>query len=807
MSNTFELNQKLELEMINNGQSRYNKRTYKNVEKENESANDYGTKLLASTIRAFSTGIINFLEASKEKKKGATPVAVKKMQDGIDPEVLAMISARQVINSISQTRPLTATAITLGTKIEDELALDNFRKVNPRLFKVVKKDLDERSNSYSYKRKKLRESAINDGVEWESWTTPDKLQVGLRLIEIMIETTGLCEIVKRKKRGRLTNMLQATEKTMEWIKNRNAFNSLLQPEYMPTVHKPKAWEGSKGGGYYTRDLKPLELVKIRNKNFLKELDNFEMPKVYRAINAMQDTPYKINNFILEVMQTCWDRSWAIGGLPSSDNLPLPNKPHDIDTNKEAREEYKRLSVIAHTENARLISQRLLVSKNLFLADKYKDFDALYFPLQMDFRQRVYTVPAFLSYQGSDYSKALLTFAKGKPITADNGGVYWLCIHGANCFGVKGTLDERYEWVNENKKLICSYAQDPFGNLGWADADEPFQFLAFAKELANYLTHGDGYVCSLPVSSDGTCNGLQHYSAMLRDSNGAYYTNLTPTDRPQDIYQVIADKVIEKLKKDISNNPFASLWLQYGINRSITKRSVMTLPYSSTRFASTDFVLEEIQKRKDNGQEHPFGKDTLKPASYLAGVIWDSIGDTLSSAFVGMKWLKAVARVVAKKQLPITWITPTGFPVFQQYSEMKSKRVRATLFGEVIKPRIMQETDLTDPYKMASGVAPNFVHSMDSSAMILAVNEALDNGITSFCNVHDSFGTLPTDMELLNKCIRKTFVDMYQNNDVLQQFKDQVSTVLDDDDLEKIPEVPTKGALELNQVLESDYFFN
>ena len=120
---------------------------------------------------------------------------------------------------------------------------------------------------------------------------------------------------------------------------------------------------------------------------------------------------------------------------------------------------------------------------------------------------------------------------------------------------------------------------------------------------------------------------------------------------------------------------------------------------------------------------------------------------------------------------------------------------------------MQETDLTDPYKMASGVAPNFVHSMDSSAMILAVNEALDNGITSFCNVHDSFGTLPTDMELLNKCIRKTFVDMYQNNDVLQQFKDQVSTVLDDDDLEKIPEVPTKGALELNQVLESDYFFN
>ena len=66
--------------------------------------------------------------------------------------------------------------------------------------------------------------------------------------------------------------------------------------------------------------------------------------------------------------------------------------------------------------------------------------------------------------------------------------------------------------------------------------------------------------------------------------------------------------------------------------------------------------------------------------------------------------------------------------------MKSKRVKAMLMGEVIKPRINIETDLTDKLRMGNGVAPNLVHSVDSAAMMSTVNIAYKNGITNFCNV-------------------------------------------------------------------------
>ena len=60
--------------------------------------------------------------------------------------------------------------------------------------KLVKKDLDKRSWNYVYKRRKLRESAKRGVVKWEEWTTPEKLHVGLKLIEMLIVSTGLIEI-------------------------------------------------------------------------------------------------------------------------------------------------------------------------------------------------------------------------------------------------------------------------------------------------------------------------------------------------------------------------------------------------------------------------------------------------------------------------------------------------------------------------------------------------------------------------------------------------------------------------------------
>ena len=122
----------------------------------------------------------------------------------------------------------------------------------------------------------------------------------------------------------------------------------------------------------------------------------------------------------------------------------------------------------------------MFSKVLYLADKHKDEEHLYYPLQLDFRSRVYCVPAFLNYQSVGGAKALLEFANGKAITKENKGDFWLAIHGANMWGEdKCSLADRVKWVEENEEWIVACGKDPIANLQWTDADEAYQFLLSA----------------------------------------------------------------------------------------------------------------------------------------------------------------------------------------------------------------------------------------------------------------------------------------------------------------------------------------
>ena len=233
---------------------------------------------------------------------------------------------------------------------------------------------------------------------------------------------------------------------------------------------------------------------------------------------------------------------------------------------------------------------------------------------------------------------------------------------------------------------------------------------------------------------------------------------------------------------------------------------MTICYGSTRYSCTDFVVEDLTKRKDKGEMHPFIDDVFRPASYLAGVIWDSIGDNLTSARLGMDYLQSIARLVSKEQLPIHWITPIGFPVYQSYPEMKSKRVKAMLMGEVIKPRINTETDKTDKLRMSNGIAPNLVHSVDSACMMKTVNIAYERGIKNFCNVHDSFGTTAADVETLSASLKEAFIEIFTKHDVLKDFRDDVFHQLPEALRSKLPEVPEKGNLDIERLRDCDFFF-
>lgn len=77
---------------------------------------------------------------------------------------------------------------------------------------------------------------------------------------------------------------------------------------------------------------------------------------------------------------------------------------------------------------------------------------------------------------------------------------------------------------------------------WQKSEEPWQTLATCFEIREALSHAGGpetYLSNFPIHQDGSCNGLQHYAALGRDSSGAASVNLVPADLPQDVYSCVA----------------------------------------------------------------------------------------------------------------------------------------------------------------------------------------------------------------------------------------------------------------------------
>ena len=560
------------------------------------------------------------------------------------------------------------------------------------------------------------------------------------------------------------------------------------------------------------------LFKSRNRAFLEEMTNRadDMPEVYQAINTMQNTAFTINKKVYQVANTIFGNGSIVGKLPSTEDMPLPPKPKDISTNPVSRKEWKQKASIVHNYNATLKSKRLLITKLLGVADTYENEPEIYFPLQYDFRSRLYCVPMFLNYQGNDLAKSLLLFAKGKPLQTDE-DLKSLAIHGANTYGEdKKPLEDRCKWVEDNEEAIIASAKDPHNHYEfWAKADEPYQFLAFCFEWEEFKSSGEGegdFVTHLPCYSDCTNSGLQIFSGMLRDETGGHATNLIKKDVPQDVYQEVANKTLELLK-EMDDTIYKKMWLDYGINRKTTKKVTMCIVYGLTQYSCRAYIEEHLKEmEEDKIKKCPFPK--LKDGSgipsvgqatnYLSKLVWKAIGEVIVSAKEAMLWLQTISRLVSANGLPVTFTTPTGFKVQMNYYEMRKQRIYTQMGESMVQKKvtIQHETKKIDSRKVSNAISPCFIHALDASLMQKAVCLASNNGVSSFACIHDSFGVLAPDVEKMKACVRQSFVDIFDGHNVLEDFCKEITLQVVKKKRHLIPALPKLRNLDIKGVLDN-----
>lgn len=812
----------LEKEMRDLGAEAYKANLEKATESGNETRKRSVSNLLSTLIAPTAAHIAQKL-ANFTPQRGKQPVAMVWLPQ-IDPEVAALIGGRIILDGITGGSLFSMVAASIGSGIEDQIRFARIKENDKELWKALSRRT--KSGHAGYKHKAMTKIANDAQDGWTPWDFNTRVQVGKEIVQSMIESTGLIRLVQRTEGANNTPYyVEATEEAKNWMESADLRDSVLHPTLMPMIVPPKPWTTPYDGGYLTGLVNNMTIVKTNKQAVLDEYEarTSEMSSVYDAVNRVQETPWRVNQRVLDVLKQSWELGLKVDGIPARDHIditpcPIPKGLKKGSLNTEQKEQYSkwaREATEVHRINAQTDSKRLMVVKLISVADKFATEEEIFFPHTMDFRGRIYAAPLWLQPQGADVAKGLLEFAHGAPVESIE-SVNWLKINLANLAGQdKIPMAERIQWVDDHAEQIVELSIDPMSQFEfWATADKPFQFLAAAFDMAEFLTNGYGYISRIHIQMDGSCNGLQHLSAWLRDEVGGTSVNLRQTkDTPNDIYQDVANKTIEEMHNIIKNSNSdadkeqAQKWLDFGINRSLVKRPVMVLPYGGTMSGCTEELFSKIQDKEQIIPEADriFPK-AFKSAAWMSKRVWKSINSTVIAAREAMDWLQSYASACNADELPVSWRTPDGFYCYQAYRDTKKQHVETVMGDKTIKFMKHVEKPSINKKKQRDGIAPNVVHSYDATALRLCVNRAAENGITQFAMVHDSFGCPAAQAPELAKYIRETFVEMYQSVDVLGEFQAQADLTLTDEAAAKLKAIPETGTLDLSQVIDSEFFF-
>ena len=289
-------------------------------------------------------------------------------------------------------------------------------------------------------------------------------------------------------------------------------------------------------------------------------------------------------------------------------------------------------------------------------------------------------------------------------------------------------------------------KDPIDNIAeWEGADEPWTFLAACDEYYHCVINCDRQFTNLPIAVDATCSGLQILAGLARDASTAKLVNVLPSDKPQDAYKVIA----EQAKPDVP------LHLRNHMDRKVTKRTVMTIPYNAKPFSNRGYIREAF---KEKGIE--VEKEDL---TEVVKAVRNAMDVIVPGPMRVMKWIEQeVSNAIDRGHQELTWTTPSGFVVTQKLMKKNVKWVELQLMGRTKISVADGDTEKVDKNHHKNATAPNLIHSLDASLLHLSATKFK----APISVIHDSVLCRATDMCSLSETVRETYMHLFAGTRLL-----------------------------------------
>jgi DNA-directed RNA polymerase len=766
----------LEREQIRQGLQKLRENTQQLEDKSYASASVYGVSSVETLIPLVAEQIRETNDRIHQRHIGRAFKEIHQFLAPLEPEAAAAIAAKVVIDKVFSTKPSDAqvqhVTDSIGHAIENECMLRHYEATVPGLLQVLKENYWHRSIGTQQKVKVVTTLMNRYDVEhWDGWGRANRVQLGGWLLDCICNVSQWFMVDMRQEGRKRQNYVVPTPEFLAIKDQVMATAELFSPLAWPMLIEPNDWGHTRPGGYLLNEVMKGHQMVRRGKPLCIQ---GETPIAF--LNKIQKVAYRLNPFIVEVAETLLKKQIAVGKFIPIVEVPLPPKPVDIAENYDSRKDYRRRAAEVMNLNAQAFKRSCRTRMTLNAVEVFKNREKFYIPWSFDYRGRAYPIPAFLTPQDTDFGKSLLRFHEESYMTPDAEG--WLAFQVATTYGLdKATMEERLSWTLHNHQLISRIATDPLGTIGeWEAAEEPWQFLAACEEYYHCVIACDRHHTGLMVATDATCSGLQILAGLARDASTAKLVNVLPGDKPQDAYKVIAEAAKPNVPDAIKPH----------MDRKVTKRTVMTVPYNAKPFSNRSYIREAL---KEKGVE--IDKDDL---TATVNAVREAMNRIVPGPMQVMRWIEQqVTEAINNGSQELTWTTPSGFVVTQKLMKKDIKTIELQLLGRCQIKVAVGDTDEVDLNHHRNATAPNLIHSLDASLLHLATLR-FDAPIAL---IHDSVLCRATDMGILSTLVRETYMHLFAEHDYLRDWAKQIGAQ---------SEPPIIDTLEPQSVIESTYFF-
>lgn len=833
----------------------------KQVEKGRGSQVRVGRALRRKLLPGLAIRLEEFHKSAKLQRSGRHFKIVGPLVEklGEDYELIAHIALSCILDKIGRgsrmSTPMVQVLKSIGERLDHQAFLEIIKEREPQAWgRIDRWVLQSETTGYGHKIKRAK--GLTE-LNYNFLSADDCVKAGEWCFNALQSTTGWFDTVKfwtQGKKKRTQYYLGLSETGLSQIDLIQRAQDEYAFEAYPMVCKPLRWENDQRGGYLKYH--PGGVCDLIHRN----MGTIPSPTAMEALHRAQEVAFKLNPFIYETQVQLLARSEEIGSFRTyeKDSWEDEHRPRidpsifeldrKYDKSRNLTPEYKQTMTLLKTfysEQKKSEKQHSKVPfRVLKVAARYKDVERFYLPCYFDKRLRLYYTVDTITPNGADYQKALLMSADGKLVTDENRSQVEndLLITIANTWaqrenGVKTdkmTYEGRIAFAKDFVKELECVAVDPLTTAArclWTHADEPFQFLACVREYFEVCKWHTKDHTHLFIGRDATNSGMQILGAISKDEKACYYTNVIPSDSPQDLYGEVAKEAQALLRSDVwvddkirkytkeakkkmqkredEGKIFKAPDLNFSfgmdvdaVDRSVLKKAVMCTSYGASWGSKNEYISDEITEA--------FKQDPYNPTLTDKRLCTDASIEGQSTAFpqcdILNKWFKDFGKACMKaKQEMVEWKTPNGSFIRQEYREPLIKQVKTHAMGGGSYFRVDKRTNEghitynvqtgwgdVKENKSSTALGANWTHSLDACLLQNTIAD-YDN---PFFTVHDCFYGLAGDMEEFCQKARIAFKYVI-DADPMQNLVDSNGVDLD---------LPPMGTADISECLNAPYMF-